>query len=61
MLSQMLQSLTGLGGYMSIGMILFLIAFIALTIRTFRMDKDHRDRMSALPLDTTNPDGGQNG
>jgi hypothetical protein len=53
MLSDMLQSVTGLGGYTTLGMIIFLVTFIVLTFNAFRLDKSHSKYMSSLPIDSS--------
>jgi len=52
-MSQLLQSITGLGGYAAAGMLIFFSVFIVMSVRTIRLSKSHLDEMSSLPLDTS--------
>jgi hypothetical protein len=61
-MSQLLQSITGLGGYAAIGMLIFFTFFIVMSIRTIRLDQSHLKEMSSMPLDpsdTRNKEGDQ--
>ncbi|MDP8208541.1 MAG: hypothetical protein P9L92_17885 [Candidatus Electryonea clarkiae] len=54
MLSEILQSVTGMGGYTTFGTIIFFITFIMLTVKTIRLDKSYNRYMSNLPIDSSN-------
>ncbi len=53
MLSEMLQSVTGMGGYTTLGMIIFFVTFIILSVKAFGLDKSHSKYMSSLPFDSS--------
>ncbi len=55
MLSQMLQSITGLGGYTTFSTIIFFLVFLAVSYRAFRLDKGHVKYMSSIPLESSDP------
>ncbi|GBE30481.1 hypothetical protein BMS3Bbin04_01516 [bacterium BMS3Bbin04] len=56
MLSEMLQSVTGLGGYTTAGMVIFFVTFIVLTVRALRVDKSFISYMSKMPIDSSDSD-----
>lgn len=51
MLQQYLQSLDGMVTYQVISFVLFLAVAAGVTIWVLRMNRDHANRMSRMPLD----------
>jgi cbb3-type cytochrome oxidase subunit 3 len=50
MYKEILQSIEGVEIYPIISLIVFVVFFIVVTIRLFRMDKNYIDEMKQLPL-----------
>ena len=50
MFKEVLQSIEGVGFYVIVSMILFIVFFIGMTIWLFKIDKKYIKEMSELPL-----------
>lgn len=59
MIKDVLQSITSVEIYAIISLILFVVVFLAVALKTLLMDKTELVRISRLPLDDTNEVGEQ--
>ncbi len=51
MLSEILQQVSGIGGYTAVSTVIFVLAFAVVIFRTAMMTKSQRERLSALPFE----------
>ncbi len=51
MLSEVLQQISGIGGYTAISTVIFVLAFAVVIFRTVIMTKTQSERLSALPFE----------
>lgn len=56
MISQFLEGMESLSIYPVISLVIFILLFIVLLVRIFRMDKTLLEKMGELPLDSNNND-----
>ncbi|MGE5402947.1 MAG: cbb3-type cytochrome c oxidase subunit 3 [Ignavibacteriales bacterium] len=56
MISQFLEGMENLNIYPVISLVIFILLFIVLLVRIFRMDKTLLEKMGELPLDSNNND-----
>lgn len=54
MIKEVLQSIEGIGIYPTISLLLFFTVFVMMLIRTFRLDRNYRNKMKNMPLEREN-------
>lgn len=55
MIRETLSAIEGIGIYPLVGLVLFVLVFLVVLIRTIRMDRDLVQKLAQMPLDENRP------